>query len=601
MRRKSHTRDSGRAPFKVIYSNRKRLPWASQVHVEILSLSLVRIINDLMPDKVDLLNQTSVKLSGPELFFIYQKLKDLLYSKMKNPLDLSMPGHTIITEEILHLKHLLRFLDQELKTIEEMHASMKSQRSLSHDMLWAFFPPGEVISYKCGVTDEDCCGVVNTTYYTIKDTPIFCIDISMYDYNCRTWSKYILTKEMIHFEGYHIFDNMKIYPLSFKDNQEELKTKFLKHGQLFCELSMQGHNNFQNYKGSLFKMVLVDKCWRVRKENADGRVMIDLGSFSKMNPDYKLGTALPPCDVIRDNTVETIDISDLQTRMFSPAMVYGFSFRLKQWGSFSICGFSNIAFNDSAFESLVMDAAKKDLTESMVKEHITRGLLPDSERLDPIDAKGDGCIILCYGPPGTGKTLTAESLAEKLHRPLWSLSVAQLGTTPVELESMLVKIMDVAVQWRALLLLDEADVYLERRASSDLTRNAMTGVFLRQLEYFRGVIFLTTNRDITFDDAICSRICIFLPFEKLGKSQRGELWQNHLARVEMTDVPPEVLEQIVEYEFNGREIRNVMQTAQSVARSKKEQINHQHILRSLAVLDSSLKHRAFLNSQSQEK
>jgi len=50
----------------------------------------------------------------------------------------------------------------------------------------------------------------------------------------------------------------------------------------------------------------------------------------------------------------------------------------------------------------------------------------------------------------------------------------------------LARVLDVAFRWKAVLLLDEADIYLEKRTTVDLNRNAMTGIFLRQLEYYQG-------------------------------------------------------------------------------------------------------------------
>lgn len=40
----------------------------------------------------------------------------------------------------------------------------------------------------------------------------------------------------------------------------------------------------------------------------------------------------------------------------------------------------------------------------------------------------------------------------------------------------------IAARWGAVVLIDEADVYLEERSMHDLSRNAMVAVFLRQLE-----------------------------------------------------------------------------------------------------------------------
>lgn len=60
--------------------------------------------------------------------------------------------------------------------------------------------------------------------------------------------------------------------------------------------------------------------------------------------------------------------------------------------------------------------------------------------------------------------------------------------------------------WIAVFLNDEADVFLEARTAQDLTRNKLVSVFMRILEYYRGVIFLTTNRVGVLDQAFESRI-----------------------------------------------------------------------------------------------
>jgi len=67
------------------------------------------------------------------------------------------------------------------------------------------------------------------------------------------------------------------------------------------------------------------------------------------------------------------------------------------------------------------------------------------------------------------------------------------------------------------LLLDEADVFLYQRGSNDVMRNALVSIFLRQLEYYQGILFLTTNMiaqcDMAFESAsrahhlICPCVC----------------------------------------------------------------------------------------------
>jgi AAA+ superfamily predicted ATPase len=99
-----------------------------------------------------------------------------------------------------------------------------------------------------------------------------------------------------------------------------------------------------------------------------------------------------------------------------------------------------------------------------------------------------------HGPPGTGKTLTAEGISEMLKCPLYMASAGELGTDSRYLEHELQKILDICHAWGAILLLDEADVFLEKRNMQDIHRNALVSIFLRQLEYFQGILFLTTNR-----------------------------------------------------------------------------------------------------------
>jgi len=70
------------------------------------------------------------------------------------------------------------------------------------------------------------------------------------------------------------------------------------------------------------------------KEAASGRVMVDLESFAKMNPNYKMGSVKPPSEVLHDNIVVYEDITTSREQMYSPALVYKFLFYLKKWGTF---------------------------------------------------------------------------------------------------------------------------------------------------------------------------------------------------------------------------------------------------------------------------
>ena len=91
----------------------------------------------------------------------------------------------------------------------------------------------------------------------------------------------------------------------------------------------------------------------------------------------------------------------------------------------------------------------------------------------------------------------------------WQISAGELGTTVEKLEAQLPLIFQRADKWKSVLLLDEADVCLERRSLHGVHRNALVSVFLRELEYYQGIMFLTTNRVKQIDNAIASRIKAF--------------------------------------------------------------------------------------------
>ena len=98
----------------------------------------------------------------------------------------------------------------------------------------------------------------------------------------------------------------------------------------------------------------------------------------------------------------------------------------------------------------------------------------------------------------------------------WQNTAGELGTTIEKLEAQLPSIFQRADKWGAVLLLDEADVFLEQRSLYDVHRNALVSVFLRELEYYPGIMFLTTNRVQQIDEAIASRIHLPLKYKSLG-------------------------------------------------------------------------------------
>jgi hypothetical protein len=110
------------------------------------------------------------------------------------------------------------------------------------------------------------------------------------------------------------------------------------------------------------------------------------------------------------------------------------------------------------------------------------------------------------------------------------------------------------------LLLDEADVYLEQRVRQDIVRNGLVAVFLRSLEYCKGIFFLTSNRLDEFDPAICSRIHLFMKYNDLEEWARRDVWNSLLNRAGTIGGPACIstreLDRLVAIASNGRQVRS---------------------------------------------
>lgn len=166
---------------------------------------------------------------------------------------------------------------------------------------------------------------------------------------------------------------------------------------------------------------------------------------------------------------------------------------------------------------LVLPPEQTDLIDILTAE---MDLLMD----DIVAGKSGGTTVLCAGPPGVGKTLTAEVYAEIIGRPLYRVHSGQLGLNVASMESALKEALTRAQRWGAVMLIDEADVYIKRR-DDNITMNAVVGVFLRVLEYFNGLLFLTTNRIDDIDEAIVSRCIALIRYQAPDEAARSRIWQ----------------------------------------------------------------------------
>lgn len=142
---------------------------------------------------------------------------------------------------------------------------------------------------------------------------------------------------------------------------------------------------------------------------------------------------------------------------------------------------------------------------------------------DIIEGKSAGNVILAKGVPGVGKTLTAEVYSELIERPLYSIHSGSLGVTADSVRESLEAVFTRAKKWNAVLLLDESDVFVTARGT-DITQNAIVAEFLRTMEYFDGLMFMTTNLAANIDEAILSRCAAIIDYPVPGRADAIRIW-----------------------------------------------------------------------------
>lgn len=304
------------------------------------------------------------------------------------------------------------------------------------------------------------------------------------------------------------------------------------------------------------------------------RVVLDARAYNHYSRRLYVAKTMKRSDVVEAFNLDKIP---REYYLYSCPQFHCFALQRKKWVRVWIDDLEEVVFNDQAYPSLVLPYDHKELLLSFAEAQI------NGQGFDDVIAgKGQGILMLLAGPPGTGKTLTAEAIAEHMKKPLYYVSAGELGASAGGMENELDKVLELCTRWNAILLLDEADVFLERRTDNDMQRNAVVSVFLRKLEYYRGIMFLTTNRAGSFDEAFKSRIHIAIKYPDLDPAARKSIWMNFLRQAQKVheygvEISDDEVDALSQRTVNGREIRNIVKSAQLLASRAENPLRSSHL------------------------
>lgn len=521
-----------------------------------------------------------------------------------------------------HAKLLYDVLKEELKDVISAVKDYIKNKVISYEHIWTIFQPdctiytsrfGQPLAAKLvdGQFTEHC-----------KLGPCFMLKCNCVDYDGYKFGYCLSNHPVLPFSGTVPINSLDAYPMEFHTDADAAKEHLVTRGKLFEHFA--GYH-YKSYAGSAIE---IDPEYGPSLVTCEGRVIIDSHAYCKANPGHKpnvkpLKKVELNLDIhakddedgyhhqsdsydfdaygmanedfyldLQQEKKQHIPLTDDQLLLCSP-MVRGYGLKPKRWQQYFVEQIADIQFNDQAFESLVLPKGHKSLILAFAQSQVKNKNAFD----DVIQGKGKGIIMLLSGGPGIGKTLTAESVAEAMRVPLYSMGSGDIGTASWEVENKLQHTLELVAKWNAVLLLDECDVFLEERSTHDLDRNKIVSIFLRTLEYYEGIMFLTTNRVANIDPAFDSRIHLSLEYPDLDATARKAVWKGFLERsigVEMEKakageeivghtVTDEQIDELAELDLNGRVIKNVLKTSNLLAAHGGEKLTYEHLMTVLRI------------------
>ncbi|KAI1408648.1 hypothetical protein F5Y13DRAFT_182548 [Hypoxylon sp. FL1857] len=486
----------------------------------------------------------------------------------------------------------------------------------SYDFLWLLFKPGEIVFTQ--IRGKLAGFVVMKVTHISKNEsesplsnphPADRWELSLWNlaYDNKRLRRQSHSVSINRFYGEKAISELPAFPTKFAQNPEVLRDELIERGKRYHAIICDEQSHMR-YNG----LVIAEKPYHYQ-----GEIIVDHQSYKLEASDSSSNMEIPdisgeePEDLRGEplfskfNDMECSADNELEPAQYLllPTYVLGFAIAKREWAIFDMSFVEDLETEgEDPMNYLIIDPNKRNLIEAVAgsaREGTALKPWDTDWTADFIEGKGRGRVVFLHGPPGTGKTMTVECIAKKTRRPLVRLSAADLGTEEGQMEKRLMRWLDRATIWGAIVLIDEAEVYLEQRQSGQISRNALVTAFLRTMEYFPGLLFLTSNGIGLFDEAVMSRIHLAVRYDRPTDEQRKQIWRSLFDKLEEDrrlakerlhaasatigrpglEAKPEIIipettrdvalsknEYAVNFQLNGRDIRNILLSAISLAR-----------------------------------
>ncbi|KAK8859190.1 AAA family ATPase [Apiospora arundinis] len=575
-----------------------------------------------------------------------QNKPNAVSSALKRPTEETNFDYKDLLED---LKVLIKCMDEEFKPTFDLRNCIGDGTAeiIAYADLWHLFHRGDFVLLQSDPTRaykvlqftggrEQLIDQLDPKGVKEKTVEGFCVDCLCVESDGSSYVPILKTVSILPYPGRRPIKSLEVYPMKFDPDEAAKRESFMEQGRKYMELTTQPyvHKN------------VVGKTVDEPSYELDAQVIIDMTLAIHSNPDWKPDSKISIEDLTQFDKRETqitpycfhnrfnegccgsdyafkdLEMDQIQLNAFAqengrlfasrtaeeltgeelmllPNWVYGFVLRTRRWAAVRLADLSEVKFEND-FKNLMVSPEYKSTIQALVETHEssrdggsigvaspsgsgTAGSVGSS--IDLVRGKGTGLILLLHGAPGVGKTSTAECVADTTRRPLFPVTCGDIGETAMEVETNLQHNFRLAHKWGCVLLLDEADVFLAKRTRHDIRHNAITSVFLRSLEYYAGILFLTTNRVGHIDPAFRSRINLSLLYQPFNLKSTTRLYKIFIKRTneeqkkrgpahfrinrdEILDFAKEnYLDMKAERlsVWNGRQIRNAFQAAISLA------------------------------------